>query len=318
MKNTLHTRIDVHGHYFPPAYDAMLDRRGLTVLDGGFPRPKWSAEAQLALMERLGISFAALSISSPHLHMGDAAEAVETARACNEFGAALVKQYPDRFGLMASLPLPEADAAVREVRHCREALHADGFTLPTNSRGVYLGDARLEAVMAEMNSAPTVAVIHPTAPSAVPQGVTERMPLPFMEFFFDTTRAVLNLILSGTVQRYPNIRFVVPHAGAFLPILADRIIPMAHMLSPDGSVDVAGGLKSLYYDLAGTAMPKQYGNLLQLADKTHLLYGSDTPFTPTEMARQLADAMDERLGPDMAELVYRKNPLTLFPRLAGK
>ncbi len=46
-----------------------------------------------------------------------------------------------------------------------------------------------------------------------------------MGFFFDTTRTVTNMILNGTLKRFPNIKFVIPHAGAFLTILADRIGP---------------------------------------------------------------------------------------------
>jgi hypothetical protein len=39
-----------------------------------------------------------------------------------------------------------------------------------------------------------------------------------MEFFFDMSRAVVNLIMSG----YTNIQYLVPHCGAALPPLIDR------------------------------------------------------------------------------------------------
>lgn len=81
MKGKIMNRIDMHTHYFPPAYYAMLQKRGMTVLDGGMPVPEWSPEKHLQNMETLSVSLACLSVSSPHLHMGDAAEASETARA---------------------------------------------------------------------------------------------------------------------------------------------------------------------------------------------------------------------------------------------
>lgn len=309
----LKRRIDVHAHYLPPAYNAMLERRGMKFLDGGFPKPDWSVETQLASMEQLGITYSVLSISSPHLHMGDAAEAAEAARASNEYGAGLTKQYPTKFAVMASLPLPEIQAAVEEVIYCRDVLGVDGFSLLTNFNGVYLGDPKLEPVMEELNRGGCVVTLHPTEPSAVPKGLNETLPYPFMEFFFDTTRTVMNLILSRTLQKYPRIRFIIPHAGAYLPVLCDRVSSMSKMLIPDGDIDIAASLAGLYYDLGGIVMPKQLGNLRQITSDDHILYGSDTPFTPLPLCVKLAEDMDRGLDEGMAELVYRKNPLGLFP-----
>ncbi len=309
----LKPRIDVHAHYLTPAYNEMLDRRGLKYLDGGFPRPDWSEESELESMEQLGVTYCALSISSPHLHMGDPAEAVEVARASNEYGAGLVKKYPEKFGVMASLPLPEIDVSVKEVIYCRDVLRVDGFMLMTNSCGIYLGNPVLDPVMEELDKGSCVVAIHPTEPAAIPNGVAEGVPYPFMEFFFDTTRTVCNLILNRTLQKYPNIRFIIPHAGAFLPVLSDRLIPMTNMLFPDGDVDIAKSLAGLYYDLGGISMPKQYGNLRQMVPDEHIFYGSDTPFTPLPMCIQLAEDMDRTLDERMARLVYRENPLALFP-----
>lgn len=307
------TRIDVHAHYLPPAYDEMLKRRGMNFLDGGFPKPDWSVDSQFAAMEQLGVTYSVLSISSPHLHMGDSAEAVEVARASNEYGAALVKQYPSNFAVMASLPLPEIRASVEEVVYCRDVLHVAGFSLLTNYSGLYLGDSILDPIMEELNRGGCVVSLHPTEPSAVPKGVNENLPYPLMEFFFDTTRTVMNLILTGTLKKYPKIRFIVPHAGAYLPVLADRVAPMSKMLIPEGNIDIAESLAGLYYDLGGVVMPKQYGNLRQIAPESHILYGSDTPFTPLPLCVKLAEDMDRGLDDEMAELVYRKNPLALFP-----
>ena len=249
-----------------------------------------------------------LSISSPHLHMGDTAEAIEAARASNEYGASLMKKYPDKIGVLASLPLPEIDASIKEITYCKNHLHVTGFALLTNSLGVYLGNERLDPIMDALNQEKALVLIHPTKPQVVPNGVNENLPYPMMEFFFDTCRAVMNLILTKTINKYPDIRFVIPHAGAYLPIISDRVASMSKMLCPDGSVDIAKCLAGLYYDLGGTSMPKQYGNLCQITSKEHLLYGSDIPFTPLPMCCKLAETMDQVLTSEMQELVYRKNP----------
>ncbi len=308
-------KIDVHAHYFPPAYGEMLTRHGMTRLDGGMPRPEWNEEIQFAEMDQLGVTRSVLSISSPHLHMGDAAEAVDVARASNEYGADLVKKYPQQFAVLASLPLPEVEASVKEAVYCRDVLGVDGFALLSNFCGVYLGDPRLDPVMEELNRGESVVMIHPTEPSAVPEGVAKGLPYPFMEFFFDTTRAVVNLILHRTPMKYPKIRFLIPHAGAFLPVLSDRLIALSGMIFPEGDVDIAACLGGFYYDLAGTSMPKQYRDLQQMVSEDHLLYGSDTPFTPFSLCLQLAEEMDRTLDERMAQLVYRENPANLIKRM---
>ena len=311
-------KIDINAQYFQQAYNQMLERRGMKLLDGGFPKPDWNEEIQLMSMEKLEISYSVLSISSPHLHMGDAKEAIDVARASNEYGAGFMKKYPDKIGVLASLPLPEIDAAVEEVNYCKHKLQVTGFTLQTNSCGVYLGDSRLDPVMDVLNQEKALVLIHPTEPGVIPHRVNEQLPYPMMEFFFDTCRAVMNLILTGTLNKYPDIRFIIPHAGAYLPIISDRVAPMSRILCPDGSVDIAKCLTGLYYDLGGTVMPKQYGNLCQMTTKDHILYGSDTPFTSLPLGCKLKEAMDQGLTEEMKELVYRENPKKLLAETLQK
>ena len=166
-------KIDVHAHYLPPAYEAMLRRRGMDRLDGGFPKPDWSEEQQLATMDLLSIEKAYLSVSSPHLHLGDVQEAVETARGCNEYGADLSRRYPELVGIFASLPLPEIEASIEEIRFCREQLSIHNFCMPTNARGIYPGNPFLDPVMEELDRQYTVVAMHPVAPSAVPADVCD-------------------------------------------------------------------------------------------------------------------------------------------------
>lgn len=308
----LHKKIDTHVHYLPPAYNAMLDRRNMKTLDGGFPRPDWNVEMQLASMEQLGTSYALLSISSPPVHLGDGVEAVETARGCNEYGAELKKKYPDTFGVMAILPLPEVEKSVEEVKYCHEILKVNGFALQTNACGIYIGDPILDPVMEELNRIGAVVSIHPTMPGAVPEGIHKGIPYPFMEFFFDTTRTVANMIANGIVKRYPNIKFIIPHAGAFMPILSDRLAALPGMIPSMEGINVMENVASFYYDLAGLSMPKQYEVLRKVVDDSRLLYGSDTPFTPTPLCQKMAADMDEKLGAEMMKKVYVDNPLALF------
>ena len=311
-------KIDMHVHYVPQAYrEALLANYGEKEPDG-FPTPEWNPETHLEFMNKLRITTTMLSITSPHINFGDDNAAKILARKVNEDGAEVVRKYPGRFGLLASLPLPNVEDSLEEIRYAMDALQVDGFTLPTNSQGVYLGDPSLDPIFAELNRRKAVVVLHPNEPSAIPEKVLEGFPLPFMEFFFDTTRAVINMMVKGTFKRFPDVKVVVPHAGACLPILADRLYGASQIVEfGKDNIDVYATLRRLYYDVAGVCLPLQFAALLKLANKDHLLYGSDYPYTPEVGCVYLANAFDKTdlITDAQRRAIYRDNALKLFPRL---
>jgi predicted TIM-barrel fold metal-dependent hydrolase len=186
--------------------------------------PEWNIQETLKVMDRMNIRAAILSISSPGIHFGDNLAARELARAVNEEGARFVSDHPGRFGLFASLPLPDMPGALEELTYALDELKAEGIVLETNFHGIYLGDERLDALFAELDTRNAVVFIHPTSASCpCCQTLSLGYPRPMLEFMFETTRSITNLLLSGVTMRYPNVKIIVPHAGAALPVLADRV-----------------------------------------------------------------------------------------------
>jgi predicted TIM-barrel fold metal-dependent hydrolase len=284
----------------------------------GFPEiPAWSAAEHVAAMDRLGIATSLLSISSPGIHLSDEAATRDLARAVNEAGRRAVVDHPGRFGLLASLPLPDVDAAVAELARGADDLAADGFVLLTNGGGTYLGDPTWDPVFAELNARRARVFLHPTSPVCWEHTSLGR-PRPMIEFLFDTTRAVVNLVLNGTVARHPDVEFIVPHAGATLPMIADRVSAFSLILGIDPVVDVMRDLGRLHFDLAGFPIPRQFDALLTLTTLEHLHYGSDYPFTPEFVAEMAVDrlaAAGEPSGSLFAALLG--NTRQLFPELGA-
>lgn len=308
-------KIDLHAHYLPDLYRTALIDAGHEQPDG-FPQlPAWSVEEHVAAMDRLGIATSLLSISSPGVYFGDTAAARDLARAVNEIGRRAVVDHPGRFGLFASLPLPDVDAAVAEIAYCCERLRVDGFALLTNVGGTYLGDPSWEPVFRELGRRRARVFIHPTSPACWQQTALGR-PRPMLEFFFDTTRAVVNLVLGGTIARHADVEFIVPHAGATLPMVVDRVGIFSRLLEVDASVDVLRDLARLHYDLAGFPVPRQLDALLSVTTLEHLHYGSDYPFTP-EFAVAMAAERLEAAGVTQGSLAeaLRTNTRRLFPAL---
>ncbi|MFT8350598.1 amidohydrolase family protein [Clostridium saccharoperbutylacetonicum] len=312
-------KIDMHVHYIPRAYRRLVEFEVEGEPDG-FPTPEWDVESHLKMMEYLGIATTMLSLSSPHLNFGDPEVAKRVARQANEEGAEAVEKYPNKFGLIASLPLPNVKDSIEEINYAFDVLKADGVAFPTNTQGVYLGDPCLDPILEELNNRKAVVILHPNKPSSVPQNVNEELPIPAMEFLFDTTRTVTNMISKGTIRRFNNIKFVIPHAGAFLPILCDRLdafFKKAYLLEGKEKIDVYGELKKLYYDIAGMCIPRQLETLLEIADHSHLFYGSDYPYTLEVGCIMLAEELDKTyiLTDELRQDIYYKNALKLFPRL---
>lgn len=115
-------------------------------------------------------------------------------------------------GFAAVLPLPDVAASIQEARRTLALPGALGVKVPTNACGTYLGDPALDLLMAYLDSRHAIVTIHPTKPAAVPAGQFAAGHAPLFEFLADTTRAVLNLMTEGALDRYPNVRWVVPHA----------------------------------------------------------------------------------------------------------
>lgn len=309
--------IDVHAHFLPDQYREALATAGIDQPDG-FPRvPMWSAPEHVEVMDRLGIEACVLSVSSPGVQFGEgmsASDAVSLARHVNDVAAATVAQHPGRFGAFASLPMADAGESLAEIERALDGLGLDGVNLLTNVAGVYLGDASLEPIMAELNRRQAVVFIHPTSPACW-ECTSLGYPRPMIEFPFDTTRAVTNLLLSGTLARHPDIRWIVPHAGGTLPFLAPRIAGISVLLGADDPAAVVAQLRRLHYDLAGSASAPVVAALLNFVDRSQVLYGSDWPFTPEPI---VGAALGWVIGHDSPITQAELNDAArrLFPRLA--
>src|SRR5436309_5049317 len=129
----------------------------------------------------------------------------------------------------------------------------------------------------------------------------------------DTTRAVTNLLFTGTFARFRDIHFIFTHAGGNVPMVLGRI----HQYAPKNIAEkVPNGieyeLKRLYYDIAGTAYRPAIAALTSLVPSTHVLFGSDNPFIP--LAETAEGMMQVGLSAEDRRLIGRENALALLPR----
>lgn len=317
-------RIDLHAHCLPPEYRSSLLEHGHFTI-GGYPTPQWSPEAAIDFMDRYGIQSQALSVSDPGVSFLRGREAIDMARYCNTYCADLFSSYPGRFGAFAVLPLPDVAASISELSYALDVLHLDGVVLLSAYDGVYLGDPRFEPLMYELNRRNAFVFVHP---AAIPDDAKPSLPLPdfLAEFTFDTTRAATLLIAGGTLRRYPNIRFQLAHAGGTLPFLAHRLGILAQ--TPIGDVwpanaprpsalDVKDLASTFFYDTALSPAPSAMKSVLEVADKSRIVFGSDWPFSQLTLtgSGDPQPELSETFSAEDRVEIERINPLRELPRL---
>ena len=212
-------RIDVHHHVLPPHFVSELNSLGIN-WTGGPIVPTWSHAQARETMENAGIEAAIASVSPGVYWVPPTEFAVSLARRCNDFLADLVRDDPTHFGGFATMPLPDVDAALTELEYAYDILGLDGVVLFTSQGDRYLGDPHYQPFFEELERRKAIVFIHPTtmAPGADATGLD--IPYGVAEFVFDTTRCVTDLLYSGTLERYPSIRYIVSHAGGTVPYLA--------------------------------------------------------------------------------------------------
>lgn len=309
-------RIDVHHHLLPPAFVATVERLGLREVAGA-PLPEWSPSRSLEVMDARGIQTAILSLSAPGVFFGDVQQACDLARACNEYAADVRGRHPGRFGFLAVLPMPFTAPACAEAGYALDTLGADGVVLLGSTEGRFLGDAAYEDLMAELDARRAVVFVHPNLHASSRQLGLEA-PAFLLEFLCDTARAALNLILTGTLERYPRIRWILAHGGGFLPYAAwqtslANAMPGFAERAPRG---VLSYVRRFHYDTALSPSASSLAALTQVVDPSRIVFGTDYPYVPAPLVASECETLEQAGGVDLAvtRAIDRGTALCLFPR----
>ena len=230
------------------------------------------------------------------------------------------------------------DGACEEARLRARRLELDGVGLLASYNGTYLGDPAFDPIFAILDERSAVVLIHPNNHPTTPQikkGISEGIGNFLVEFLFDTTRAAVNLVFSDTLDRFPDIRFILCHAGGTLPFVTWRLSEIAsrQMTVPPWDTQypspfmeryrgrltpelVLSQFKRFWYETALAAGPQTFGSLMAVADPQRILFGSDWPYCPDDMTDDMMNALGklDMLEAKQREAIERTNALSLFPR----
>lgn len=308
--------IDVHAHFTPPTTPEEREARWHAMREAQFLAPEpyqWTVDGTLDYMDRAGVAMQLLS---------NIPKTPDALRASNDYGASVVADHPARFGLLAALPTDDPALALAEIERASSELHADGFAVTCHYNGVYLGDASLEPVWAELDRRGSTVFAHPDAYAPASMG----RPSPLLEVAFETARTVIDMLYAGVFRRFPNMRLIVAHCGGALPALSGRL----HLLGTEAWVPNPNGLTQseirdhlarLYLDTAATGTIHTLAPALAMTSPEHIVYGSDSgvPCSTEHTLETNRHAVADFTGlpRDQLEAIGR-NALPLFPRAAAR
>jgi 6-methylsalicylate decarboxylase len=306
-------RIDVHHHFFPQFLLEAWQKAGVRnppVVQN------WKLETTIDQMDRGGVATAILSLpvglNLPDLN---AEQSRHLARLVNEYVVEAMKDHPGRFGLFAFVPMPDVDSTLREIEHALDVLKADGIGLNTSYGDKWLGHPDFKPVMEELNRRKAIVYVHPLAPQCC-GNLVPNVPASFIEFPQDTNRAVMSLLLTTTLTRTRDIRWIFSHAGGAVPLLAGRIAALARIQRtnaealPDG-IDFE--LKRLHYETANSAYAPNMAALLKFVPISQVLFGSDFPYV--SVTENVSDLGKIGLSAGDLKAVESDNAMRLIARL---
>jgi len=240
MNENSERRIDIHAHFYPPAYLRLIEAEGggfgatyeatengpVVRVAGLHAGPLGAAfidlEPRIAAMDAAGVDVQALSLTQPMVYWGDRDFAGRLAAAFNDALAAAHAAHPDRLVGFATLPMPYPDLAVAELERAAMLPGIRGIYLATRILDRELSDAAFFPVYERAEALGLPVFLHPVN-VIDPERLKDYFLSNLLGNPFDTAIAAAHLVFGGVLDRFPNLTVCLPHAGGAFPYLAGRL-----------------------------------------------------------------------------------------------
>jgi 6-methylsalicylate decarboxylase len=278
--------VDVHAHYFPKDYNAILMRIGGRSLPESArsltARPMRDDDAssirtRLQQMDDAGVQMQVLSPAASPPYAEKEADAVAAARLINDSYAELAKTYPGRLAAFVSLPLPHIEAALREMERGLDQLGMLGVSMTCSCFDRSTAEAEFEPLYAEMNRRGAVLNYHPIQNGICSPFINDYKFTVSVGASLEDMAIVLHLIARRVPERYPRIKYVVPHLGGMIPMQLQRLDNQAPRQHPNLPEPPSVTARRFYYDTVGHGSPAALLCAWKAFGADHLVAGSDYP-----------------------------------------
>jgi len=329
-------KIDIHVHYYPPEYLKRLEQLNTSftvetdsqnrrvLCDQGsrivtLTDTMEDIEVRLDEMNRIAPGVVqALSLSIPNAHLDNAAASTDLARLANDCYVELRANHPDHFLCLGSVPLPHVDEAVRELDRALSDLKMNGIVIGTNICGEFLDSDKWAPFFERADQLEAAILLHPMSPIGV-EHMQQYGLAPLVGFVFDTTMTVARMIFSGFLERYPNIKFILPHLGGTVPYLMGRW-DIGWRAYPESRENIPNPpsyyIKKLYYDAVSLNVPAMMCTY-DIVGPEHILFGTDYPHVIGDTQEGIASIVDMPVPEEHKNRILRDNALSILNNMEG-
>ena len=233
--------IDIHAHYFPQTYFDLFNSEGQrynsefhktdqgiffkTPVESNGPLPAKFIDLKMRLadMDAQGVAVQALSLTGPMVYWADGGFSHKLAMTWNDGAIAAHQANPDRFVVLATLPMLDPDRAIDELNRVSKLPGVRGVYMGTNIEGRDLDDPLFEPIFARIEALDLPVFLHPLPPILGGKRLQPYSLTNLVAFPLDTTVAASHLIFGGVLDRHPNLLIVLPHAGGALLNIVGRL-----------------------------------------------------------------------------------------------
>jgi predicted TIM-barrel fold metal-dependent hydrolase len=290
------TKIDAHTHFTPLKFlDFAEKAEGRPFPLGALVRSKPSmveVGPRLELLDRNEVAMHVL-VPVPWLEgfpkvYADTALATEAAKLMNDELAAVVATNPTRFRGVAILPSVDPDAMVAELHRAVKELGFLGAYAAVGPTAKRMDHPDYEPLYKALIDLDATLWLHPSRPPTITDYTDQKLSQYYLwqlvGWPYDTTAAMFHIVFSGVYDRYPSIRIVTHHHGAFIPLLAPRINNVLQLFEPAGplptkiSKPYIDHFRKFYCDTAASGFaPKALELAVDFFGPDRVMFGSDAP-----------------------------------------
>jgi aminocarboxymuconate-semialdehyde decarboxylase len=313
--------IDIHAHYFPQTYFDLFNSEGQrynaefhsteqgiffkTPVESSGPLPAKfiDLKQRLADMDAQGVAVQALSLTGPMVYWADGEFSHKLAMTWNDGAVAAHQANPDRFVVLATLPMLDPDRAIDELNRVSKLPGVRGVYMGTNIEGRDLDDPLFEPIFTRIEALGLPVFLHPVPPNLGGKRLQPYSLTNLVAFPLDTTVAAAHLIFGGVMDRHPDLLIVLPHAGGALLNLIGRldhgwnVIPAAKQSAQAPSAY----LHRFMYDTIAHSKPVMEFIISQVG-VDRIMMGSDYCF-PVGYDRPVEVVEDLRLSTDQRKMI---------------
>jgi predicted TIM-barrel fold metal-dependent hydrolase len=278
--------VDLHAHYSPRPYVETLMRiggptlpesaRSLTQRPLRMDEPGDLAE-RFERMADADVQMQVLSPAGSPPYAEKEQDAVEAARLLNDAYADVASKHPDRLAAFVSLPLPHIDASLREMERGLDELGMLGVAMNCSVFDRSAAEEEFEPLYAELNRRNAVLFYHPIQNGICSPFINDYGYTVSVGASLEDTAIALHLIAKRIPQRYPDIRFVIPHLGGMMSMQLERLDNQAPSQHPDLPEPPSATARRFYYDTVCHGSQAALRCAWMAFGAEHLVAGSDYP-----------------------------------------